>query len=56
MEQLQGSFSIPEQKDSRGVILYWDRTTPDESFSPGIELLHGSLSVLGQNDSKGVIM
>ena len=38
-----------------GVILSWDRTTPGESFSPGIERLQGSHSVLGWNDSRGGI-
>ena len=39
-----------------GVILPWDRTTPGESFCPGIERLKGSHSVLGWNDSRGVIL
>ena len=39
-----------------GVILSWDRTTPVESFYPGIERLQGSHSVLGWNDSRGVIL
>ena len=34
----------------------WDRTTPGESFCPGMERLQGSLSVLGCNDSRGVIL
>ena len=34
----------------------WDRTTPGESFSPGIERLQGIHSVHGWNDSKGVIL
>ena len=42
--------------DSRGVILSWDRTTPGESFCPGIERLQGSRSVLGWNDSRGVVL
>ena len=50
------SLSIPGQKDSRGVIQSWDRTTPGESFCTGMEQLQGSLSVLGWNDSRGVIL
>ena len=53
--------------DSRGVILSWDRTTPGESFCPGIERLQvshsvlvkrllGTPSVLGYNDPRGVIL
>ena len=42
--------------DSRGVILFWDGTTPGESFCSGIERLQGSPSVLGQKDSRGVIL
>ena len=34
----------------------WGRTTPGESFCPGIERLQGSHSVLGWNDSRGVIL
>ena len=37
MEQLQGSHSIPVQKDSRGVILSCYRTTPGETIRPGME-------------------
>ena len=59
MERLQGSHSVlgwndsrgvnpsKGQKDSRGVILSWDGTTPGESFCPEIERLQGSHSVLG---------
>ena len=36
------------------VILSWDGTTPEESFSPGMERTQGSHSVLGCNDSRGV--
>ena len=56
MEQLQGSHSIPAQKDSREVNLSWDKTTAGESFCPGIEQLQGIHSVLGQNDSRGIIL
>ena len=56
MERLKGSPSIPGQKDSGGVIQSWYRTTPGESYCPGMELLQGSHSVLGWNDSGGVIM
>ena len=45
----------------------WDRSTPGESFCPGIERagesfcpgkvrLHGSPSVLGLNDSRGAFL
>ena len=34
----------------------WDRTTPGESFSPGIKRLQGRHSVLGKNDSMGVLL
>ena len=44
IEQLQGSHSVLEYNDSRGVILSWDRTTP------------GGHSVLGYKDSRGVIL
>ena len=44
------------KNDSRGVILSWDRTTPGESFCPGIERLQESISVAGWNDSRGVIL
>ena len=44
-----------EKNDSRGVILSWNRTTPGESFCPGLERLQGSPSVAGWNDSRGVI-
>ena len=40
--------------DSRRVLQSWDRTTPGESFCPGMEQLQMSLSVLGWNDSRGV--
>ena len=43
-------------KDSSGFILSWDRTTPGESFCPGIERLQWSNSVLERNDSRGVIL
>ena len=56
MERLQESHSVLGRNDSRGVILTWDRTTPGESFCPGIELLQGSHSVLGKNDHRGVIL
>ena len=36
--------------------MYWDGTTPGESFCPGMERLQGSQSVLGRNDSRGVIL
>ena len=39
-----------------GVLLSWDRTTPVESFSPGMEGLQGSHSVLGWKDSRGVLL
>ena len=42
--------------DSRGDILYWDGTTPGESFCPGMERLKGSPSVLGWNDFRRVIL
>ena len=42
--------------DSREVVLFWDRTTPGESFCSGIERLHESHSVLGKDDSRGVIL
>ena len=38
------------------VILSWDGTTPEESFSPGMERLQGSYSVLGWNDCRGVLL
>ena len=34
----------------------WDKTTPGESFCPGIERLQGNHSVLGWNDSRGVFL
>ena len=45
-----------EWNDSSGVILYWDGTTPGESFCTGMKRLHGSHSVQGWNDSRGVIL
>ena len=36
--------------------MYWDGTTPEESFCPGRERLQGSPSVLGWNDYGGVIL
>ena len=36
--------------------MYWDKTTPGESFCPTMERLQKSHSVLGWNDSRGVIM
>ena len=56
MEQFQGSHSVLGNNDSRGVILYWDGTTPGESFCPWMEQLQGSPTVLGKNDSRGVIL
>ena len=50
MERLQGSPSVLEWNDPRGVILSWDGTTPGESFCPGMERLQRILSVLGWND------
>ena len=47
MERLQGSHSVLGWNDYRGVILSWDKTTPGESFCPGMERLRGSPSVLG---------
>ena len=59
MEPLQGSPSVLEWNDSRGVVLFWVRTTPGESFCPdngttpgesfcpGMERLQGSPSVIG---------
>ena len=41
---------------AREVILSCEGTTPEESFSPGMERLHGSHSVLGWNNSRGVIL
>ena len=38
-EQLQGSHSVLRWNNSSGVILSWDRTTPGDSFCPGIERL-----------------
>ena len=37
-------------------MLSWDKTTPEGSFSPGIERIQGSPSVLGWNDSMGVLL
>ena len=34
----------------------WDRTTPVESFCPGIERLQGSPSVMGWNDSRESVL
>ena len=34
----------------------WDRTTPGESFCPGMERLQGSPSVMEWNDPRGVIL
>ena len=34
----------------------WDRTTPGESFCPGIQRVQGSHTVLGLNDSRGVFL
>ena len=63
-----GESFCPGWNDSRVVILYWDGTTPGESFHPRIEGLQwsnsvhwmeglqGSPSVLGMNDSRGVIL
>ena len=41
IERLQGRLSVLGWIDSSGVILSQDRTTPGESFSPGIERLQG---------------
>ena len=43
MEGLQGNHSVLGLNDSNGIILSWDRTTPGESFCPGIERLQGVL-------------
>ena len=68
MERLQGCHSVLVWNDSRGVTLFWDGTTPGESFCPGdgttpgesfcpgMERLQRSPSVLGWNDSRGVIL
>ena len=37
MEGLQGSHSVLGWNDSKGIILSWVRTTPGESFRPGME-------------------
>ena len=47
MERLQGSTSVLEWNDSRGVLLSWDGTTPGEYFCSRIERIQGSQSVLG---------
>ena len=39
---------------ARVVILSWEGTTLEESFSPGIERLQGKRSVLGWNDCFGM--
>ena len=56
------------RNDTRGVLLYWDGTTPGESISPRMERfqgsdsiqrtegLQGSPSALGWKDSRGVIL
>ena len=36
--------------------MFWDGTTPGESFCPGMEQLQGSHSVLGWNNLTGVIL
>ena len=36
--------------------MFWDKTTPGESFCPTMERLQKSHSVPGWNDSRGVIM
>ena len=56
MELLLGSHSVLGWNDYWGVILSWDGTTPDESFSPGMKRLQVSTPVLGWNDSSGVIL
>ena len=52
-EEIQWSHSVLGSNDHRVIILSWNRTTPGESFSPGIERLQGSPSVMGWNDSRG---
>ena len=48
------------RNDSRGIILYWEETTPEttpeEAFNPGIVQIKGNHSVLYKNDSRGVIL
>ena len=46
VKRLLGSPSVLGYNDPWGVILSCDRTTPRESFCPGIERLQGSHSVL----------
>ena len=41
MERLQSSPSVLGWNYFRGVILSWERTTPGESFCPGIEDFSG---------------
>ena len=50
------SPSVQGWNDCRGVLLYWDKTTPGESFCPMMERLQGSHSALGWNDSRGVLV
>ena len=56
MERLQGSHSVLGWNDSRGVILSWDRTTPWESFSPGMKRLQRRHSVFRWNNSRKVLL
>ena len=56
VERLQGSRSVLGWNDSTGVILFWDRMTPGESFYPEMERLQGCSSFRGWNDSSGVIL
>ena len=67
IKRLLESYSVLGWNNSRGVILFWDGTTPGESFCPNgttpgepfyprIEQLQWSHSVLGWNDSRGVIL
>ena len=56
VNRIQGSRSVLGWNEHRGVIPFWDVTTPWESFWPGMKRLQRSHSVLGWNDSRGLLL